>query len=374
MTRHPDVVIVGGGVIGLTVAYYLAKAGASATLLDRGHFGREASWAGAGIIPPGNAARAATPFDRLRAISSASFPELSRSLHEETEIDNGYRVCGGIELLEDGAPETETWRTEAIDFQSLDNSELRRLVPELALEAGSGYFLPDMAQVRNPRHLKALVAACEQLAVGLMPDGRAHSLVRKGDRVVAVETEQGRIEGGQFLVTAGAWTDDLLAPLGWGPGIRPVRGQIALLDSGNALARPIVLRGKRYLVPRGDGHVLVGATEEDAGFDARPTAGGISGLLAFAEALMPSLEQATLIRCWAGLRPGTPDGLPYLGHVPGLANLFVASGHFRSGIQLSPGTGMVMTDLLLGRQPAVSLVPFRLDRPLAPTARAAFRS
>src|SRR5205085_9865198 len=136
--------------------------------------------------------------------------------------------------------------------------------------------------------------------------------------------------------TAGAWTDLLLGQVGGAVRIRPVRGQIALLNTGTPGVRPVLLQGKRYLVPRADGRVLVGSTEEEAGFDARPTAGAIAGLLEFAAELVPSLADAPLEKCWAGLRPGTPDGLPFLGPVPGLENVFVAAGHFRSGIPLPP--------------------------------------
>ena len=189
-----------------------------------------------------------------------------------------------------------------------------------------------------------------------------------------MQTDQGPVSAGQFLVTTGAWTDGLLQRSACRLGVRPVRGQIALLQTDDARPRPVLLQGKRYLVPRTDGRVLVGSTEEDAGFDARPTAAAIAGLLAFAAELVPSLAGAAVERCWAGLRPGSPDGLPFLGPAPDFSNLFVAAGHYRAGIQLSPATGRVMTDLLLGREPAVPLEAFRLDRPPAPPARTAFRS
>lgn len=374
MAAHPDVLILGGGVIGLTTAYFLAGEGVSVSVVDRGEFGRESSWAGAGIIPPGNVACARTPADRLRAVSSSHFPELSRLLRDETGIDNGYLVCGGIELVGDEGLPTDPWRDEEIPFQQMDNAELRRLEPGLSAEPVRGYYLPGMAQVRNPRHVRALVAACEDRAVGLLPRCPVYALERKDERVTAVDTAQGRLTAGQFLIATGAWTDEMVGPLGWRPRIAPIRGQIALLNTGTAGPRPILLHGSRYLVPRADGRLLVGSTEEDAGFDSRPTAGGVAGLLTFAEHLVPALCDTTLEHCWAGLRPGSPDGLPFLGSVPGFSNLLVAAGHFRSGIQLSPGTGLVMTDLLLGRPPTIPLAPFRPDRPLASATRAAFRS
>jgi glycine oxidase len=142
-----------------------------------------------------------------------------------------------------------------------------------------------------------------------------------------------------------------------------VRGQIALLNAGTSgSALPILMVGKRYLVPRLDGRILVGSTEEDAGFDARPTVCGIAGLLEFVRRLVPSLSEASLEQSWAGLRPGSPDGVPYLGAVPGYDNLHVAAGHFRAGLQLSPATGLVMTQHLLGRPTLVPLGAFAVDR------------
>ncbi len=374
MASHPDVLILGGGVIGLTTAFYLSAEGVSVSVLDQGDFGRQASWAGAGIIAPGSLSGAGSPVDFLRATSSALFPSLSSQLREETGIDNGYSVCGGVELAGDEELPIGSWREEGIDFEELDGPRLRRIEPELAESVTRGYFLPGMAQVRNPRHLRALVEACERRAVGLLPGCAVLGIERQDDRVRAIETEQGRFEAGQFLVATGAWSAGLLSPLGWHPGIEPVRGQIVLLNTGREGSRPIVLQGKRYVVPRGDGRVLAGATEEDAGFDARTTAGGITGLLEFAQGIVPSLRDATVESCWAGLRPGSPDGLPLLGLVPGCSNLFIASGHFRSGIQLSPATAVVMTDLLLGRKPAISLFPFRPDRPRSTPTQPAFRS
>ncbi len=374
MAEHPDVLVLGGGVIGLTTAYFLAGEGARVALLDRGDFGQQASWAGAGIIPPGNPERAPTPFDRLRAHSSTMYPALSHQLREETGLDNGFVVCGGLELLDGVEVAEDEWRSEGILFHELDRESLHRLQPDLAPGLKRAYHLPEMAQVRNPRHVKALLAGCRARGVDLRPNCAAHSLVLCGSRLEAVETDQGRVTAGQYLLATGAWTDPLLAQAGWRPGIRPVRGQIALLSTGTPGVRPVLLHGKRYIVPRTDGRVLVGATEEDAGFDARPTAGGIAGLLAFVASIVPPLAVAPLERCWAGLRPGSPDGMPFLGPVPGCANLYVAAGHFRAGIQLSPATGLVMTELLLGRPTTIPLAAFRLDRPPAPPAQTAFRS
>jgi glycine oxidase len=362
MSKHPDVLVIGGGVIGLTTAYFLAREGIAVEVMDKGEFGREASWAGAGILPPCSLARARTPLERLRAHSVALYPSLSAELRDRTGVDNGYLRSGGLELTTLNECSAEEWQNEGITREPVDGKRLRDLEPALAAELGSAYYLPDMAQVRNPRHVKALLAGCQALGVRFHPGCPVLDWEIQGQRIVGVRTNTALARAEQFLLAAGAWSDTLLARTGWRPGIHPVRGQIALLNSGIPVFRRILLWGSRYLVPRPDGRVLVGSTEEEAGFDKRTTATAIRDLLALACDLAPSLAEAHLERCWAGLRPGSPDGLPYLGAVPGLENLFVAAGHFRSGIQLSPGTGFVMKELLLRQPLTVPLDAFRLDR------------
>jgi len=362
MSQHPDVLILGGGVIGLTVAYYLAREKVRVEVVDKSDFGQEASWAGAGILPPGNPTLARTPFDRLRAISSDAFPALSQELRERTGIDNGYLRCGGLELLagHDDRDDQE-WRGDGIRCEELSGPDLRRLEPNLAPRFVRAFLLPDTAQLRNPRHVKALVSGCDSWGARLRPEFAVVGFERNGDRVSAVTTAAGRLTAGHYLIAAGAWSDALLGQVGWRPGIRPIRGQIALLNTGVPLCRRVLMLGKRYLVPRPDGRVLVGATEEDAGFDKRTTAVAIRDLLDFAIDLVPALADAPLERSWAGLRPGSPDGLPFLGSVPGVENLSVAAGHFRAGIQLSLGTGIVMKELILGQPTTIPLESFRLD-------------
>jgi glycine oxidase len=378
MAESPEVLIIGGGVIGLSTAWFLAGEGASVCVVEQGEIGKQASWAGAGIIPSGDSTHARTSIDLLRAHSAALYPSLSAELRESTRIDNGYVVCGGIELPDPDEPAlslpTEEWRGEGIAFELLDRSGLLRREATLADDIRQGVILPTMAQVRNPRHLKALRAGCAARGVAFETGWPVRRLATSGSRVLAAEGERGTLVAGQFLLAAGAWTEMLLADTGFRPGIRPIRGQIALFKTGRQGVRPILLQGKRYLVPRTDGRILAGSTEEDVGFDARPTEEGIAGLVYFAHRLVPSLKEAELERTWAGLRPGSPDGLPYLGRVPGRENLHIAAGHFRAGLQLSPATGLVMAQHLLGKALLLSLEAFRLDRPFGPAAQTAFRS
>lgn len=367
MAQHPDVLILGGGVIGLTTAYFLTRSGASVEVLDRSDLGRETSWAGAGILSPTpSVARARTPDDLLAAHSGRLFPQLSEALRSSTGLDNGYLVRGGWGLFDaEENPPLRHWREQDIAFEELDERAVREREPGLRPGACRAFYLPAMGQVRNPRHLKALIAWCGLHGVGLRPGCPVHGFERSGSRVTAVRTACGPLHAGKFLLAMGAWTESLLEELGYRPGIHPVRGQIALLHPPSPVLTRVVEHGKRYLVPRPDSRVLVGSTEEDAGFEKQTTATAIAGLLEFAMTLAPGLAQAPLERCWAGLRPGSPDGRPFLGPVPGLDNLFVAAGHYRSGIHLSPATGLVLSELLLGQPTTVPLDAFRLDRSIA---------
>jgi len=374
MSASSDILILGGGVIGLTAAYFLAREGHKVQVVDKADFGREASWAGAGIIAPAGSIRPREPYDELRARSSAMFPQLSAELREATGVDNGYLACGGLEWLgEDQQEAVRAYQAEGIRCEACAGADLQKMEPALAPGLGSAVVLPGMAQVRNPRHLKALLAWCATRVV-LHAYSAVHGWERRDSRILAVQTDDGPLVAGQFLVATGAWTGSLLESLGCRLHVRPVRGQIALLNTRPSFLKRVLLQGKRYLVPRADGRVLVGSTEEEVGFDKRTTAAAIGGLLSFAQRLAPGLANAPVEQCWAGLRPGSADGLPYLGRVPGFDNLFVAAGHFRAGIQLSPVTGLVMKELLMGQTPTVALDAFRPDRSAAAPVQSTFRS
>jgi glycine oxidase len=362
-----DAIIIGGGVIGLSLACELAGEGASVAVYDQGPMGQESSWAGAGILPPGNPELAESAEARLRAASHVLWPHWSALLREETGIDNGYRRCGGLEVRSDGPPhaldeEIEAWRREGVVVEPLTVQTAHEREPALARTFAAGYHLPEMGQVRNPRHLKALVALAARRGVSLFSGTPVFGFDRVGEKIVAVETPAGRKRAGQFVVASGAWSGRLLAEAGCAAAVRPLRGQIVLLNAQPSPIRHVINVGPRYLVPRGDGRVLVGATEEDVGFEKQTTAGAVGALIQFACDLVPALADAAFERAWAGLRPQSADGLPYLGRIEPTLNLYVATGHFRAGLQLSCITARVMTQLLLGRDTTVPLAPYAPER------------
>lgn len=362
-----DVVVVGGGVIGLSIAYELAGQGVGVTVLEQGDFGREASWAGAGILPPGNPSAAQLPEARLRAESCALWPGLSEQLREQTGIDNGYRNCGGLEVCLQGSTDElladmNSWRGEGVQVEELSRDQLFECEPELNREMVAGYRLPELSQVRNPRHLKAMLAGCAARGVELLAGKPVVGFDRQNEKIVAVKTPDETFEAGQFCVAGGAWTRRILDEFDINFPLQPVRGQIVLLAAQPLPFRHVIEVGSRYLVPRPDGRILIGSTEEHVGFEKRNTAGGVSGLLDLATSLVPSLKNARYERSWSGLRPCSGDGLPYLGNIPGTENLTIAAGHFRAGLQLSPATAVVIRQHILGQETLLPLDGFACDR------------
>ena len=354
-TAAHDVIVIGGGVIGLSIAWELARSGVSVKVLEQGLFGQEASWAGAGMLPPGNPRQAQTTEAKLRSGSHVMWPEWSEQLRSITGIDNGFHRCGGVEVQPAGSLESldsriSTWRSEGVAVEPLTAADLRQRVPALNPEISGGYFLPEQGQVRNPRHLKALIQACQAAGVDLCPGSPVIDFVRRDDKVTSVKTLGDEHHAGEFIVASGAWSCTLLQRAGCDISLEPVRGQMVLLNLPKVLFRHTIEVGTRYLVPRTDGRLLIGSTEERAGFEKRTTATAIAGLLDFGRSLVPALGESQFERCWAGLRPYAPGGLPRIGRVPDTSNLSLAAGHFRAGLQLSPMTAALVRQLILGQQ------------------------
>ncbi len=371
-----DVLIIGGGVIGLTTAWYAARAGCSVRVLDRQELGREASWAGAGMVLPGTLSHADDSASRLRALSYSRWPELSAELLETTGIDNGFQMCGGIEVAaaEDRArldAEVSDWHHHGATAERLDRDALRKLEPNLSPHLESGYHLPEMAQVRNPRHLKAMKAACLAAGVVLESQSQVTGFVTRGGRISGVTLPSGTRHAGHICICAGAWSGRLLRDLNVELPVAPVRGQIVMFRTQQRVLRHIVQVGPRYLVPRADGRLLAGSTEEDSGFCRDTTPAGRRELTRFAVELVPCLDAATIERSWAGLRPGSPRGLPFLGRIPTFENLLVAAGHFRNGLQNSPATAQLLVELLLGKAPSISVDDLACPHPASASSDAA---
>ncbi len=363
-----EILVVGGGVVGLSIAWELSRRGAEVVVVDRGPKDGGASWAGGGMLPPALLDTALHPVERLRGLANRLHPQWARTLQEITGIDTGFRRCGALHVARTAgeaaalAGAESLFREAHIAWQRIALDECREWEPELVADPPlrAVYRAPEESQLRNPRHLRALAAACRQSGGRLVQD-----------EVVAVESVEGvphvvgkreTYSGRSVCLTLGAWTGPLLEKAGFSNGIYPVRGQMVLYRGETRLLRHIVIEGTRYLIPRDDGRLLVGSTEEEVGFDWRTSESAIGDLIAFAQSLVPALRSFPIERTWAGLRPASFDGLPYMGPLPGWRRTFVAAGHFRHGLSLSPAIALVMADLIEGRRPPIELEPFALLR------------
>jgi glycine oxidase len=371
-----DVLIIGGGVIGLSLAWDLAKHGCSAHVIDKGQIGREASWAGAGILPAATYSLDQHPLDQLRGLACALHPQWAAELKSLTGIETGYWRCGGLHLARSPgeAASLAAWATlardERIRIEQLSTTSLAETEPGLSVgqasslprQINSQYLVPDESQLRNPWHVRALHRACELAGVEITPDTEVTDFTITNNELTAVQTTSGPLAAHRYCFTSGAWTGQLLQRLGVHLGILPIRGQIVLFRCDKPPIKHIINEGSRYLVPRQDGRLIAGSTEEEVGFDKRTTAEALADLTQFACDLVPALKKATIEKTWAGLRPASFDGLPYLGRLPNIQNAFIASGHFRNGLFLSTATAIVMSQLLRDQPPQIDLAPFRVGR------------
>jgi glycine oxidase len=357
------VLVVGGGIIGCATAYELAKAGCQVTVFERSTLGAEASSAAAGLLAPLGESTD-TNFARLALASWRLYPDVVRELEDRTGIDVEYVTRGTIYPM--SATQTrrdaEAWAVnKEFGVEVLEGSDVHALEPALSPKIRHAIFVRGDHWLNNQRLVLAYAQAAAAAGVELSTGCNVSRLVIEGDRVRAVVTEGERIEGDAVLLAAGAWSSELMAPLGAPLRIEPRRGQMIAL----AHVPPVLtycVHGEAYMAPRPSGELVVGATVERAGFQRAVTAEGIAGLLRAAIELVPSLRELPIARTWCGFRPWAPDSLPVLGPWPGVEGLFVATGHFRNGILLAPITARVMTEWITGGQPTVSVKDFLPDR------------
>lgn len=360
MPLSADIVIVGGGFVGLSVAWHLAQAGAAVTVLERQTLPAapetQATMAAAGMLAPLAEARAPGVFLEWGLECLRQYPAWSAQVQAESGLDPEYIGGGMLRVALTDAEEAtlcETFRWQAAQglaavwrVEWLTGAAARRLEPALSPQVVGAVFSPEEKQI-DPRRLhRALYLACRRRGVTIREGCPVTGLLTEKDRVTAVRTPLESFACGQVLLAGGAWSAAAADWLGVHVPVAPVRGQMIVLRP-ESLLHHTVYGVQGYLVPRADGRLLVGATEEDAGFAARTTAAGIATLLIQGAALVPALSDAPFDTAWAGLRPATPNHLPLLGRLPGWQNAFLATGHFRNGILFAPLTGQRMADALL---------------------------
>lgn len=374
--KPTDHLIVGAGVIGMSLAYELASRGSSVRVLERGAAGRQTSWAAAGILPAvPRSGQGRDAFDDLRYESGRMFPQWIDRLREDADVDPEFDAAGGLHLASGPgeaaalAVEVVEWRERGLEFDELNADSIAECEPALAHSVASGqvraaYRLPRESMVKTPRYLEALQSACRAKGVEIVEQAQISAWSESSDeeRFHSVTAGDQEFFADQFCLTAGVWTGVTAESWNVSLDMRPWRGQMLLLKGRPGLLNHVINEGPNYFVPRRDGHILVGSTVEDVGYDLQTTPHVMNELKEFATRWIPELENAPRVAQWAGLRPGTGDGWPYLGKIGRMKNAFVATGHFRSGVFLSPITAKVMTQLMYGEETSVDLGDFRLER------------
>ncbi len=369
MKREIRVAIIGGGIIGCLTAWMLRRRGAAPVVLERGSLGAESSWAGAGILCPINPWLYPDAFTHLVEASLAMYPELQ----EELERISGMsieRVQSGL-LVPLFAHDRSRHRDAALTWsarfgwhvEELDTAAARVLEPVLSDSMEGALYWPDVGQVRNPRLLQAIRRALAAESVQVREKADVAGLVLQGGRLRGVRLASGmEIPADAVLLAAGSWSGELAGQAGFSLPVRPVKGQMILLKSTPGRMQRIVKHDRAYFVPRRDGRILVGASMENVGFRRGNTVAVIQQLMQALTDIAPGLAEAEVEHQWMGFRPGSPDGLPYLGPVQAIPGLWVATGHYRNGVALAPITASIMSAWIMGQAPEMDVSAFRAER------------
>ena len=368
-----DVAIVGGGIIGGSIAFDLARRNLRVAVLDRQELMREASWAAAGMLSPAPDCPTAIPLVPLGRASLALYPKFIGAVEDASGLRTGYRTGGAIEIICHGDAERQLSTLVALHHglglacEPLPLEEAKKMEPGLGRDARVAAFLPDECSIEPRALTPAVLAAAASAGAALRPGVEVTSLALDGKKCAGVKTSSGEIfRAAQVVLAAGCWSSQIAEAAPYAPTL-PVRGQMAALRHSGAPIRHVLRSERGYLVPRGlerPQTVVVGSTIENAGYEKRVTSGGIEKILSAANELAPELAKAEIVETWCGLRPGSPDQLPILGPAD-IDGLVFATGHYRNGILLAPITAKLIGEWIAERRTGMdweAFSPLRFTR------------
>lgn len=353
-------IVIGAGVIGLLTARMLSEMGVPVLLLERQRVGEEASWAGGGIVSPLYPWNYAPAVSALAHWSQDFYPGAMVALQRESGIDPELHQTGLYWLDLSDEEKALAWAHEhGRELRRATMREVCAQIPQLRPGYRGALYMPGVANVRNPRLLRALRSTLEKCShVEVREQCSVLELLVTDGCVRGVRLADGVLKADQVVVAAGAWSGGVLDGLRLHLPVEPVKGQMILYKCAPGFLPAMVLAGRRYAIPRRDGHILVGSTLEHAGFDKTPTEEALASLRRTAEELLPALADAPVVGHWAGLRPGSPEGIPFIGEVPGVEGLWLNCGHYRNGLVMAPASCRLLVDLMLGRAPIVDPAPY----------------
>lgn len=357
----PDCIIVGGGVIGLLTARKLHSEGVDVLLLEKGPLGGESSWAGGGIISPLYPWRYDDAVNVLAERSKKIYPDFSRELFDETGKDSELINSGLFTVVSDDAKDildwAATWSVEASFVDDIDSIHaIESVVGEVV---NQGIWMPEVMQIRNPKLVDALKASCKLLSIPYKEQANVEEIIIKNNKVCGVRTQQETIFADKVIIASGAWSAQFSATRA-SVDVVPVKGQMIMYKGEPDLVKRIVLSEGHYIIPRKDGRILAGSTLEKIGFDKTISTDALDELHQAARQLVPLLDDLEVERQWAGLRPGTEKGIPYICQHDEVENLYVHAGHFRNGIVLGAASAELMADIVLERTPWCDVRPYSI--------------
>ena len=366
-----DTAIIGGGVIGCAIAWRLAQAGQRVVVIERGAVGQEASWAAGGMLAPLAEADHTGAFFDLCVASRAMYASFADELRAASGIDIEYRTEGTLYLALTDSDEEELegrwqWQHAAgLNVKKLLAAEVRKLEPLVNETLRWALHFPDDHQVNNRRLMQALHVAAQNAGVEFWLHNEAHKIFTESEagqvRAVGVGAERNVAIAPTVIIAAGSWSSRFFTgdpPINLPVPVSPLRGQMIALEMPVPALRHVIYSRRGYVIPRFGGHLIVGSTTENVGFDKRVTAHGLSTILQNACEIAPALAAQAITETWAGLRPFGLGGQPILGTDPTVQGLLYATGHFRNGILLTPITAKVISELVLCGTASVDVTPF----------------
>jgi len=352
MSKHPDCLIIGGGLIGMLTARELALAGLQVRLIERGQTGRESTWAGGGILSPLYPWRYDAAISGLAQYSQNVYSDLVARLKEETGIDAEWTQNGLLMPDCSDIDAASKWANQyGAELHYIEQDELANIAPELSckLSQSGALWMPKVAQVRNPRLAEAVRSSINKLGVEVLTNTTVREIKVHAGKVVGVMTSTGEsLTANSVVLASGAWSAGLLENLGVELPVSPVLGQMLLYKTKPNTVKRIILNQERYVIPRRDGRVLVGSTLEHTGFEKKTTETARVELEAESRRIVPALANFPIEMHWAGLRPGSPNGVPFIGACPGAEGLYINTGHFRYGVTLGPASAELLASIILG--------------------------
>lgn len=368
MNRFVNTVVIGGGVIGCAIAYYLSKQGRAVAVIERGEIGSQASGAAAGLLAPLGPLSGPGPFADLLLAGFTLWPSIAAELEEVSGLHLRYEQTGALRIVRNPKRISHlkkrfaNWQPLGLQMHWLDGDEARQIEPQLTPEVSAAIYAPEEAQIHAQQVVQAYAQVAQRLGTTFYTHTEVTGIKQSHNRVTAVRVTPGTsLACEQLVLATGAWAAHANEWLHLHLPVSPLRGQMLALSQPQPSLRTIVFGEAAYLVPRGS-RILVGATKEESGFEVRTTVEGQRWLQSTATRLVPALQSQQIITAWAGLRPHTPDAHPIISPAPGWKNVFLAIGHTSVGVLLSALTGQVIAELLAtGRLPEL-MRPFTLER------------